>query len=153
MIPISRSDVHGTSSWASATGYALAALGLVAIGLGLAVRRPGVDASAITTGALAAWMVQVASFWRLVTTLAAGRNALRVWIGGIAVRLGGLVVAAVAAASTSVGDELPLAYGVTLVVLLLAEAAWLSRHRWQTASGGQEDGRRIGNRPDDAGSL
>jgi hypothetical protein len=139
MIPISRRGADGTSSWASATGYALATLALVAIGLGLAVRRPGLDTSTVTAGALAAWIVQAASFWRLVASLAAGRNALRVWIGGIAARVGGFVVAAVAAASTSVGNELPLAYGVTLVILLLVEAVWLSRSRWQTVSGRHED--------------
>jgi hypothetical protein len=146
MTPISGRDVDGTSSWASATGYALATFGLVAIGLGLAARRPGLDTSTVTAGALAAWIVQAASFWRLVASLAAGRNALRVWIGGIAARVGGFVVAAVAAASTSVGNELPLAYGVTLVTLLLVEAVWLSRCRWRTGSGGQADGTRKAGR-------
>lgn len=138
MTPTDGSDTQGTSGRASATGYALATMGLVAIGWGLAIRRPGVDTSAMAAGVAAAWVVQVASFWRLVERLAAGRNALRVWIGGIAARVGGLVVAAVAAASTPVGQELPLAYGVTLVVLLLVEAVWLSRCRWQASPGGQE---------------
>lgn len=140
MTPTSGSGVRGTSGRASATGYALATSVLVAIGLGLAIRRPGVDTSAMAAGAIAAWVVQVASFWRLVRTLAAGRSAMRVWIGGIAARVGGFVVAAVAAASTPVGRELPLAYGVTLVILLLVEAVWLSRCRWQTGPGGQEVG-------------
>lgn len=163
MTPTSGSDAKYTSGRASATGYALATMGLVAIGLGLAVRRPGVDTSALVAGAAAAWVVQVASFWRLVMTLAGGRNALRVWIGGIAARIGGLVVAAVAAANTSLGREMPLSYGVALVILLLVEAVWLSRCRWQTGSEGQESARatqaaetraaRIGNRPDDTGSL
>ena len=33
MIPIGESEVHGTSSRVSAAGYALATLGLIAIGL------------------------------------------------------------------------------------------------------------------------
>jgi hypothetical protein len=112
MTPTSGSDAGGTGR-ASATGYALATLGLVAIGLGLAARRPGVDTSAMAAGALAAWVVQVA---------------------------------AVAAASTSVGQELPLAYGVSLVILLLVEAVWLSRCRWRTGSGGLEAGTRNAGR-------
>ncbi len=142
MTETSGSDVPGTSSRASATGYALATLVLIAAALALAVGRWSLDGRSLAAGALAAWIVQVASFWRLVATLAAGRNALRVWISGIAARVGGLVVAAVAAAATSVGDELPLAYGVTLMILLLMEAVWLSRCRWQTRSGGPEDGTR-----------
>ena len=142
MTQTSGSDVKGTSSRAAATGYALATLGLVATGLVLAAGRPALDVSTLAAGVLAAWIVQVVSFWRLVATLAAGRNALRVWIGGIAARVGGLVVAAVAAVSTSVGSDLPLGYGLTLVILLLVEAVWLSRCRWQTRSGVQEDGTR-----------
>jgi hypothetical protein len=142
MTPSSGSDVKSTSSRAAATGYALATLGLVAIGLVLVAGRPDLDAGTLAAGVLAAWIVQVVSFWRLVETLAAGRNALRVWIGGIAARVGGFVVAAVAAASMSVGSDVPLGYGLTLVILLLVEAVWLSRCRWQPRSGVQEDGTR-----------
>ncbi len=78
-------------------------------------------------GISAAWAIQVAAIWPLDQALTAGRDATRAWLGGIALRLGGLIVTGgltVAGAATS---DLPVTYGVSMLVLLLAEAAWLTR--------------------------
>jgi len=84
--------------------------------------RPGWAA-----GVILAWVVQTAAFWRLDRALVAGRDATRTWLGGIAARFGGLVFAAGLALGGVTSDDVPVAYGVGMLVLLLMEAVWLAR--------------------------
>lgn len=136
------------SERSSATGYAAVTLGLTAAGVGTAVAAGG-PAGAIAAGTLSAWVIQAASFWRLDAALAARRDAVRPWAGGIAARLGGLAIAVVATAAAPAGPALPLAYGAALVVFLVVEAAWLSRRPWREPTRNRQ--RREDTRPDEPG--
>ena len=109
----------------------------------------------ITAGVLSAWAVQGVSFWKLVEALDRGVSAVRVWVGGIAARASGLVLAVVAGALWPVGGgEVPFSYGVTLLVLLLLEAVWLSRRGWrkEAVTEAEEPPRTKEARPDDTGT-
>lgn len=115
--------------WSSAAGYGLATLALLLVGLAVAAAL-GAGRPWVVVGAGSAWLVQALSFLALARALAAGRDAVRPWLTGIAARFGGLAVAAVVTASTAVGAELPVAYAAALLGFLLAEAAWLARRPW-----------------------
>ncbi len=130
------------------TGYALATL--VIVGVGAAVAARSAAGPEIAAGAVSAWAIQAVAFWRLVTALDAREDATRVWVSGIVARVGGLAVAAVAAVATGTGSELPASYGVTMLVLLLVEAAWLSRRPWPDRIG--RPGTKKEPRPDDTGT-
>ncbi len=130
-------------------GYALATH--VIVGVGAAVAARAADGPEIAAGAVSAWAVQAVAFWRLVTALDAREDATRVWVAGIVARVGGLVVAGVAAAATGTGSALPASYGLTMLVLLLLEAAWLSRRPWPKQVG--RPGTKEEPRPDDTGTV
>ncbi len=85
-------------------------------------------------GVATAWTIQCLAFWRLNEALGVGRDATKGWIGGMVGRAGGLAVCAGFALAGVTSNDLPLAYGVAIVVLLLAEAAWLARTIFRTAS-------------------
>ncbi|MEN8143816.1 MAG: hypothetical protein ABFS14_02595 [Gemmatimonadota bacterium] len=88
---------------------------------------PGLSGAA-TLGALLAWAVQAASFWKLAGAITAGRNVMGAWAGGMAARGGGLLLLWLL--SGRYGDSgrvVALAYGLTLLVFLLLEAAVLWR--------------------------
>ena len=101
--------------------YALVSLVLAAVAAG--VSGSGERVWGIAT----AWAIQVAAIWPLDEALAAGRDATRAWLGGIALRVGGLIVTGGLTVANAATSELPVTYGVSMVVLLLAEAAWLAR--------------------------
>lgn len=109
-------------------GYLGASTTAVAAGLGVVAGLDRAGLSAVAAGAVAALVIQLVSFWRLVAALDAGASATRVWLAGIAARAGGLGLAIVAGRLWGAGGErVPLAYGSALLVLLLLEAAWLAR--------------------------
>ena len=108
-------------------------LGYVAVAalLGLSGGAAAAGAGPIPTteavvGVGSAWVLQSATWWPLSGDLAAGRSATRSWIGGIAARLGGLAVLAVAAGPTGLerGATL-LAYAGAALTFLTLEAFWL----------------------------
>lgn len=100
--------------------------------------RPG----AVIAGTGAAWAIQAAAIWALVSALDAGRPVARVWVAGIGARLGGLALVAVVGVTTSLPvEDLSLAYGVEILALLLLEAGWLA---WRGTPAGRA--RRRGNR-------
>lgn len=105
-----------------ALGYALVTL--VAAGVATAAVGGGAERA---WGIAAAWTLQAAVFWRLDRALAERRDATKAWLGGIAVRAGGLGVTAALTLTDRAGADLPVAYGITMLVLLLAEAGWLAR--------------------------
>lgn len=115
----------GSTGWA----YSLTTLPLVAGGSWLATRF-GASGDEVWAGSLGAWVVQAASFARLIRALGARERALRPWVSGILARFGGLVVAVVASAATAAGVTLPLAYVATLLALLSVEVVWLARRPW-----------------------
>ena len=99
--------------------YALATLGLAvaaAAWLGDGER---------TWGIAAAWLIQVVAVWPLNRALLAGRRATRPWLAGIGLRMGGLVVTGGLAWTGSATPDLPIAYGLAMLVLLWTEALWL----------------------------
>lgn len=111
---------------AARAGYAAAAALLGLIG-GLAAVVPGPAPTAeVAVGVGSAWLIQAATWWPLSGDLAAGRPATRSWIGGMAARLGGLAVLAVAAGPTGLerGAAL-LAYAGAALAFLTLEAIWL----------------------------
>ncbi|MDE2663138.1 MAG: hypothetical protein OXI39_09070 [Gemmatimonadota bacterium] len=99
--------------------YALATLGLA----GVAAAWLG-DGERIW-GIAAAWLIQVVAVWPLSRALLAGRRAIRPWLAGIGLRMGGLVVTGVLAWTGSATPDLPIAYGLAMLVLLWTEALWL----------------------------
>lgn len=120
----------------SRAGYLLAtAAATVAGGLTAAALDAG-SPRAIGAGLSVAWVLQAPSFWRLAGTLARGEPALRDWVGGIALRLGGLgVVAAAGAATGLAARDAAVAYAAALLAYLALEAVWLLRRQPPRAGG------------------
>jgi len=114
-----------------APGYAVVTL----LGAGLAVALTG-GAPERTWGIFAAWLIQAVAFWRLDGALSERRDATRVWIAGIALRAGGLGVAALLVVTGWAGRDLVVAYGIAMLALLLAEGGWLARDLSRTAGRG-----------------
>ncbi len=106
--------------------YALATLGLAVAAA--AWLRDGER----TWGIAAAWLIQVVAVWPLNRALLAGRRATRPWLGGIGLRMGGLVVTGGLAWTGSATRDLPIAYGLAMLVLLWTEALWLALARAKT---------------------
>lgn len=103
----------------------------VAAGTGWAMTAlvPG-SARPVAVGSGSAWALQALAFRWLAPPLSRGRPVLRPWVGGMAVRFGGLAVLGVAGywSALPVVDML-VAYGVTLFALLVLEAVWLWKRR------------------------
>lgn len=104
-----------------AAAYALATLAAL-VGAVVVVR----GAPGATAGMCAAWLVQVLALRSLLRALHAGRPARRAWIAGIVARAGGLAIAGAGTAGGVWGTDVPVAYGVAMLVLLLTEAGWLA---------------------------
>ncbi len=99
--------------------YALSTLGLAVAAA--VVSGGGERAWGIAT----AWLIQVAAIWPLDRALFAGRRATKPWLAGIALRAGGLVVTGGLTWTGSATPDLPIAYGIAMLVLLWVEAIWL----------------------------
>lgn len=94
-----------------------------AIFVGFTVREtPGA-----VPGIALAWLIQALAFWRLEVAFEEGRNATAAWLGGLAARLAGLVAAGSASLLGLVSVAVAVAYGASMLVLLLLEAGWLFR--------------------------
>lgn len=106
-----------------------AAAGLAAAGVGgAAVSWTWGAGPEAWLGSLLAWAIQTGAFWPLWGRLRGGERALHVWVAGIGARLAGLGAAAALAGTAGLAVEpTAAAYGLTVVVLLLAEAYWLAR--------------------------
>ena len=78
-------------------------------------------------GIAAAWSIQLAAVWPLGRALASGRRLTKAWLGGLALRAGGFVVTAALSWTGVASRDLPAAYGLAMVALLIAEACWLLR--------------------------
>jgi len=117
-----RADEMRGSVSRAAIGYALSTLVATVVMIGVVGGTPE-----RVGGALVAWVIQSQAYWRLSQTLGARRDARRVWVGGMAARGLGLLVCGGLALTGLVGNDLPVAYGVSMLVLLLAEALWLAR--------------------------
>lgn len=114
---IRRSRVSQTS-----LGYALVTLLGSAIVVGLVGGTPE-----RIGGAVLAWAIQSHAFWRLSEALYARRDARGVWLGGMAARGLGFLTCGGCAIAGLAGNDLPVAYGISMLVLLLTEALWLAR--------------------------
>jgi hypothetical protein len=110
-------------------GYEVASL-LLAVAGGLV---GGTGERAV--GTVAAWAVQCFAFRRLDTALSTGVDPRGPWLGGIAARASGLLIAGAAVRLGAASVDLPIAYGLTMVVLLFVEAGWLV-HRGSVAGSG-----------------
>lgn len=80
-----------------------------------------------TLGMFVAWVLQLLAFRPLVSALSERRDATRAWLGGLVLRAAGLIATGGLALSGRAGSDLPIAYGTTMLVLLLVEAGWLFR--------------------------
>lgn len=118
------------TSYLSVTAAVAAAGGLAAGALELGSSR------AVWLGLGAAWALQAPSFWRLAGTLARGEAVLRDWVGGMALRFGGLALLVVAGggAPLPTGD-MALAYAAALLVFLGLEIVWLLRRQPELTDG------------------
>jgi hypothetical protein len=116
-------------------GYLAATFALLVVACGL-LWAWGVDGRAgLAVGAAVAWIVQAPAYGALVDRLDRGLDATRVWIGGMGARLGGFAILAVASWLSALPvAPVAVSYAITMVVLLVLEAAWLARRR--LASGG-----------------
>ncbi len=99
-----------------------------------------VDGVDRVVGIAIAWVVQVAAFVPLARALSAGRSATKPWLGGLGLRFGGLVVLGALAFTGRVTNDLPVAYGLALLVLLLAEGGWLASQLSRMRSRLNDDG-------------
>lgn len=123
---------------ASPRGGALAYSVLTLVAAGVAVALIG-GTPERRLGIAAAWLIQAVAFRRLDGALAARRDATRAWVTGIALRAGGLGVAALLVVAGRASADLPVAYGIAMLVLLLAEAGWLARDLSRTAGRGASE--------------
>lgn len=95
---------------------------------------------AVAAGLAMAWLLQAPSFWRLAGRLARREPAVRDWVGGMALRLGGLALIAVVDATTALpGRDAALAYVAALLAHLGLEAVWLFRRQPDPAGRGKRD--------------
>lgn len=123
--------------WSRTTYLVVTALLALA---GVLATRAGdfADGTAVVAGLGTAWALQAVSFWKLAGELSRGRNATRAWVGGMALRLGGLGLLAVAAGPAGWARvDLVLSYAVALLVYLPLEALWL----WRRQPTGRNAGR------------
>lgn len=95
--------------------------------LGLAAAAAAIAGGERAWGIVAAWVVQIVAGGPLDRALAAGRPAMRPWLGAIALRVGGLAVTAALAWSGAATADLPIAYAIAMLVLLWGEAIRLLR--------------------------
>ena len=103
--------------------YALATLGLAV------AAAAWLGDGARTWGIATAWLIQAVAVWPLNRALLEGRRATRPWLAGIGLRMGGLVVTGGLAWTGSATPDLPIAYGLAMLVLLWTEALWLALAR------------------------
>ena len=97
-------------------------------------RSSGWQTGSVQGGIAAAWLIQVVAIWPLNRALLAGRRATRAWLGGIGLRMGGLVVTGGLAWMGAATSDLPIAYALAMLVLLWTEALWLALARTKTNS-------------------
>lgn len=114
----------------SRAGY-LTATAVLSVAGGLAAGAFGAGSPGAVAGGLAvAWVLQAPAFWRLAGKLARGQPVVREWVGGIALRLGGLGVIVTAGATTRLpARDAAVAYVVALLAYLALEAVWLFRRQ------------------------
>ncbi len=104
---------------AATLGLVLAACAAAAVG--------GRGVVAVATGCGIAWAVQAVSFWLLAGGLGRGDRVMRVWVVGMAARVGtGVLVWILARVAGAPTRDLMVSYGLALVVFLLLEAGWLA---------------------------
>lgn len=114
----------------SRPAYLVVTAGVTVAGGAIAAGLDAGAPEAVASGLAAAWLLQAPSFWRLAGTLARGEPALRDWLGGIALRLGGLALIAAAGTSTELaGRDAAVAYVAALLAYLALEALWLLRRQ------------------------
>jgi len=148
-------------SFRSRTSYVAVTAAVAAVG-GAAAEALDLGASrAVWLGLAAAWALQAPSFWRLAGTLARGEPVLRDWVGGMALRFGGLALLVVAGggAPLPTGDT-ALAYAAALLAFLGLEVVWLLRRKPERtggriragspADGGRDPARVAGGGPGEA---
>lgn len=123
------------SAWTRG-GY-LTVTGVLVGGAATAAGRAGLAPAAdLALGAGAAWLLQGVSYWWLAGALERSGRAVRPWASGIALRLGGVAVLAVAGGAPELSRrELLIVYLLTLVALLLLEAVWLARGAARSRAG------------------
>ena len=106
----------------SALVYGIVTLILTVVAIG----SSGLDWE-LSLGITVAWIIQATAFWRLDCALSSGRNAMRAWLGGMGARFGGLVFVGGLTLVGATSADVPIAYGISMLLLLLAEAGWLVR--------------------------
>lgn len=112
----------------SRIGYLALCAALAAAGWATASSAGVGDARSVGAGLGLAWVLQAAAFWLLVRALERQERVVRVWVGGMGVRLGGLAVVAVAGGRGGWDRaDMVLAYALALVLFLILEAVWLYR--------------------------
>lgn len=133
---------------ASRASYAAAGLSVVVAGCAAAAWRWDTGAAA-WLGGLLAWAIQTGTFWPLWSRVRGGERALHVWVAGIGARAAGLGAAAALAWLAGLAVEpAAVAYGLTVMVLLWAEAYWLARSTTGGADGGAGGARSPAERTD-----
>ncbi|MFV1986253.1 MAG: hypothetical protein ACC682_03180 [Gemmatimonadota bacterium] len=96
-------------------------------------------------GMFTAWVIQLVAFRPLARALSEQRDARSAWLGGLAIRGAGLIGTGGLAVAGRFESDLPVSYGTTMMVLLLAEAGWLFRRLpraggFATGAAGTDDG-------------
>jgi len=106
-------------------GY-LSLTGVAAVaGWGIAVAT-GVGGRQAALALTLAWSIQAVAFVVLVRAFESGRDAIRAWGGGIAVRAGALLGAWLATRLGPVTREAAIVFGLCLAALIILEAIWLA---------------------------
>lgn len=110
----------------SRPGYLAVTAGLLLAGTWVAAELRFADPAELALAVALAWALQVPFFWRLASHLERGERVMGTWVGGMAVRLGGVPLLAVIGADAGFSrSRLLIAYLTALVGLLLLEVLWL----------------------------
>ena len=94
----------------------------------------GADPVQLAIALIIAWLAQGVAVWMLAARLATGSNAIGAWVSGIAMRLVALLFMWVLYEQAVVGQVVALAFGLTLVALVILEAIWLAASSAQIRS-------------------
>lgn len=111
-------------------GYLASTLALLVAGSAVVRVAGPARAGLLIAGGLVAWLIQAPAYWVLLDRLERGVDATRPWLAGMAARIGGFALLAVASWITRLPlGSMAVSYAIAMIVFLIVEAAWLAGRR------------------------
>ena len=111
-------------------GYLATTLALVGAASAILAASGAARSGLLIVGANTAWSIQAVAYWVLVGRLERGLDATRPWVAGMAARVGGFALLAVASWMTRLPlRSVAVSYAIAMIAFLMLEAAWLAGRR------------------------